>query len=162
MVSSKDVSESVFSFRESVRHVWNTYFQGMDDVMGPDVQDAFSLVEDGLFQGLVVSACGVSSCVKYRMQPTPFLAVVPRAEIDALSLQLGQADNGSFGWDAPAACPVDPGMRLEFVRFFDWNPYEQISMSLIEVHVAQFDSRPDLVGRRALVPDYEIRFLSFS
>jgi hypothetical protein len=155
-----DITPVMLRFRESVRHIWNTYFQDAEESMGPEIQDAFTLVEQGLFQGIVLSACAYAdtSC-RYRGAPLPFVQVVPLPEMLDLSFQIGFPGRGTMAWDSPVRFKVEEGTKLEFVQFFDWNPYEQINMSLVQVHIARMDARPDLVGAHALLAEHEIHFV---
>lgn len=161
MGTVNDITAVMLRFRESVRHTWNTYFQDSEEVMGPAIQDAFSLVEQGLFEGIVLCGCDYvadTNC-RYRNAPIPFIQVVPRPEMSDVALRIGFPGRGSVSWDVPVRFRVEEGTKLEFVQFFDWNPYEQISMSLVQVHIARMDGRPDLVGGHALVPEHEVSFL---
>jgi hypothetical protein len=139
-------------FRESVRHNWNTYFQDAQDLMGPEIQEAFTLVEQGLFQGIVLYACNVDIACEYRKAPISFIRVVPRPEMHDLTFQTGTivlrttTDKGYWAWDPPVRFKVEESTRLEFIRFFDWYSYGQINMSLVQVYIARMDTRPDWVG----------------
>lgn len=154
-----DITPVMLRFREAVRHIWNTYFQDAKESMGPEIQDAFTLVEQGLFQGIVLSACAYDASCRYRKAPLPFVLVAPLPEMLDLSFQIGFPGRGAMAWDSPVRFKVEEGAKLEFVQFFDWNPYEQINMSLVEVHIARLDARPDLVGAHALLAEHEIRFV---
>lgn len=154
-----DITSVMLQFRESVRHNWNTYFQDADEPMGPEIQEAFTLVEQGLFQGIVLCKCAYVSPCRYREAPLPFIQVVPRPEMLDLEFQIGFLGSSSNAWDSPVRFKVEGSTKLEFVQFFDWNPYEQINMSLVQVYIARMDARPDLVGAHALIAEHEIRFL---
>lgn len=154
-----DITSVMLQFRESVRHNWNTYFQDADEPMGPEIQEAFTLVEQGLFQGIVLCKCAYVLPCRYREAPLSFIQVVPRPEMPDLEFQIGLLGSSYKVWDSPVRFKVEGSTKLEFVQFFDWNPYDQINMSLVQVYIARMDARPDLVGAHALIAEHEIRFL---
>lgn len=159
MEEFNDITSVMHRFRESVRHNWNTYFQNAKESMGPEIQEAFALVEQGLFQGIVLCECAYVASCRYREAPLSFIQVAPRPEMLDLGFQIRFLGSGSKAWDSPVRVKVEESTKLEFVQFFDWNPYEQINMSLVQVHIARMDARPELVGVHALVAEQEIRFL---
>jgi len=161
MDGMKDITDSVFRFRESVRHNWNTYFQDSDESMGPEIQDAFDLVEQGLFQGIILSACpGVNAHIEYgKGRALPFIRVVPRSETLEMMLQTGDASRGYMAWNPPSPFKINKNTKLELIRFFDWCPYNQVSMSLVEVYISESDTDLIPVGTHALAVEHETRFL---
>lgn len=155
-----DITDLMLKFREAVRHSWNAFFTDASSPMSPDIQSAFDLMEQGFFQGIVLDGCDLSDeTIKYRRAPLPFVHVVPRPEILELFVSIGQKNPRGVAWKAPAPLQLAKEDQLEFVRFFDWNPYEQISMSLVEVRIAKMSSHPELVDARGLIEAHEVRFL---
>jgi hypothetical protein len=161
MRRTRDITIEVSKFQEALRHTWNTYFQTASSPMGPDLQDAFGLVEQGLLQGVLL--CEIDrrfdSTLTSRRQPLSFIHVMPRPEMTTLALRVGVPSSGAMIWGAPEQCDVHELAELEFVRFFDWLPYEQVSLSLVEVYVARLSTRRELEGRMALVAAHDVRFL---
>ena len=147
-------------FREAVRHNWNTYFFDADDVMSSDISASFWHVEQGLFQGVVLCACNITRTNVNYGSVLAAITVTPRSEHSGqIFLQIGTRSESGMAWEAPVSFEVKKDSRFEFVRFFDWNPYEQISLSLVEVQVVQWDGPQNIVGCRALVEVGNVNFL---
>lgn len=160
MEKTINITHHMLRFREAVRHNWNTYFFDADDVMGADISAAFCQVEQGLFQGVVLCACGNSQADAIYGSELAFITVTPRQEhLGQIFLQIGTRSETGMAWESPACFEFKKDSRFEFVRFFDWNPYEQISLSLVEVQVVHWDGSQNIVGCRALT---EVSNVSFS
>src|SRR5207249_406006 len=108
MSKDRDITPIMLRFREAVRHSWNTCFQDADDLMGPDIQDAFTLVEQGLLQGVVLCACDrADTNVRYGQSPLPFVRVALRPEHSELTLQVGTRSGTGMAWELPTRFEID-------------------------------------------------------
>jgi hypothetical protein len=160
MKKSIDITQHMLRFREAVRHNWNTYFFDADDVMSPDISAAFWHVEQGLFHGVVLYACNIAQTDANYGSKLAAITVTPRpAHLGQIFLQIGTRSETGMAWESPACFEVNKDSRFEFVRFFDWNPYEQISLSLVEVEVVHWDGAQNIVGCRALAEVDNVSFL---
>lgn len=160
MEKTIDITHHMLRFREAVRHNWNTYFFNADDVMDADISAAFCKVEKGLFQGVVLCTCNILQADANYGSELAAITVTPRPEhLGQIFLQIGTRSESGMAWEAPVSFEVKKDSRFKFVRFFDWNPYEQISLSLVEVQVVQWDGTQNIVGCRALTEVSSVSFL---
>jgi len=54
-------------------------------------------------------------------------------------------------WDHPVN-RIRPGeAEMHFLEYFDWNRLDYLDFRYYRVQIAKFDSRPELVGREALI-----------
>jgi hypothetical protein len=100
-------------FRECARHVWNTYFQPLDEGW-----HEFINVEHSLFAGLVLSRLGLPDGHPLR-DPAgyyPAIGVVP--EVPPHGLPIMFAEPGSGAWKEARLSSADFDMR--YVDFFDF------------------------------------------
>ena len=151
----QDVTELVTRFREAARHLWNTAFGSSVDW---DDRDGFSRVCTALFDALVLSPARISDTKLPEMwesdpEPHPALQVVPRAE-SGVPIMINRSTPRCGYWDDPVDRVRPSDVRLEFIRFFDFDELGPRDFKYLEVHVADFTGQPHLVGRRALL-EYE-------
>jgi hypothetical protein len=113
-----------------------------------------------LFKGVVLCACNIPQTDANYGSKLAAITVTPRPEhLGQIFLQIGTRSETGMAWELPAPFEVKKDSRIEFVRFFDWNSYEQISLSLVEVQVVQWDGSQNIVGCRALAEVGNVSFL---
>ena len=156
---SKNITEIMLKFREAIRHSWNTYFLGANEIMGPYIEEARSAVEQGFFQGIVLNYYGLDKYPTPQYRTTlPFIHIIPSPLLTDFDIQVGEQKDGYFAWGSPVRIAVEKNIELEFIEFFDWDQFEQMNLSLVKVHIKRMDARPDLVGSYALLEQNKVLF----
>ncbi len=151
----QDITDAVSGFREAARHLWNTaFFPGADW----DERDRFSRVCVALFDALVLEPARICGSKLPEMcdpdpTPIPFLQVVPRHEA-GVPIMINRSIPRCGYWDDSVGQVKPSDVRLEFIRFFDFDELGRRDFRYLEVRVAEFTGQHGLVGRRALL-DYE-------
>jgi hypothetical protein len=156
----QDITTNMLTFKEAMRHAWNTYFAGGEAPMSPDVQEAFAQVEKGLFAATVLLPLGVPDRVsEYRAGPLSWIVVSPVEGLPEMPVQVGARDGrGNMKWAPSIKVPVDDRLGFEFFDFFDWYPYGRIDLSYVRVRIRQLPSHPDAQGSMALIEQRHCRF----
>ena len=157
----EDITESVASYREAARHLWNAFFY-------PDAdwndRDQFSEICVKLFDALVVSRVDLAQTHLPQMydphpKASPSLRVVPRSGLRIHVNRSHDVPRGGY-WDDPVDMILSPdGVSFDFVNFYDFGETARRDFKYLEVEIREFAKHPHLVGRRALVEFDTIRVL---
>ena len=86
MDNMNDVTHLFLTYRECVRHLWNTYFRPLaEPTVNWDLRDEFDVITRGIFSSLVLRALDIFDrelAPEYAAEPTALLGfhVVPAVE----------------------------------------------------------------------------------
>jgi hypothetical protein len=155
----EDITESVASFREAARHLWNAFFYPDADW---DDRDRFSEICVQLFDALVVMHAGVAEARLPQMydahpKAIPALRVVPQSGLRIHINRSHDVPRGGY-WDDPVDMILSPeGVSFDFVNFYDFGELARRDFKYLEVEIRELAKHPHLVGRRALVEFDTIR-----
>lgn len=163
-MKANDISDELLEFREALRHTWNAHLRYSGDPMSVEVQESLTMVERGLFYGLVLLPTSRCDAIDlYRREPMPFIQVQPRLSGES-HLNVQAAERTSFGvqWGVTQPVRMDGGTELQFIEFFDWDIYGWISLPLVKTRVVRCDSNPQMVGVDVLVKESDVSFVLMS
>lgn len=143
----------MLKFKDAIRHSWNMYFANTPNPMSPEIQEAFSSVEIGLFKSIVLAPFDAFDKAKeYRQHPLPFIIVKPAKGLSELPLQIGEIDNnGNTVWKLPTSIKVHAATHFEFYDYFDWYPYGFIDLPYVRARFRDVSANGDLQGKIALI-----------
>jgi hypothetical protein len=159
----KDVTSHLSSYRECVRHLWNTHFL---DVAAHStdkwaVRDQFDDASQLLFAALVVEPLGMVAASQTRRVLSPsrdsvpqihrWLHVVPKDTPIGVPIMINRDPQQSDGyWDHPIQRVLPADVDLRFVRWFD---FDEFAFRGLRYYLVRVDSaaRGDIVGRAALI-----------
>jgi hypothetical protein len=149
-----DPDRFFLEYRECCRHVWNAYFQTMDEGW-----HEFIDVDYALFQGLVLSRMGIPGLgpragdgVVEAIQVVP--EIPPIGHLSVFSMDPSHLS--TVQW---AVGVLKPGkVDLRYAGFFDWRNHND-PMDMQFVRVRAFDShQPELIGKDLLIEFQHVRF----
>jgi hypothetical protein len=148
----KDVTSVTNTYRECVRHLWNTYFCALADVDW-DLRDHFNEIALNLFRALVLRSLDRGDV---ELTPDHWMPVKPlmflRIDVDVRSsIMINRETNGGY-WDHPIAEVEKGDMEMAFLQFFDWSLLEQRDWAYYRVRIVSSERYPEVVGKDALVP----------
>jgi hypothetical protein len=148
----RELNESIRTFREAARHLWNSAFRTGADW---DARDRFSTVCAELFDAVVLAPAGTRGVRLPPMnepEPAPLTAlrVVPDSD-SGIPIQINRSSPPSGYWDDPVDRVSPADVVLQFVRFHDFDELGLRDFEYLEVRIDKFLGQPHLVGRRALV-----------
>jgi hypothetical protein len=132
----EDITELMQTYRECVRHTWNTYFRALErgDLDFPDVEDA-------IFSAMVIP----NTCVHGTVSR---LRIVP--DIPPLGLPVLWARNKGMVVNWQEMRLHDADIELHFSGYFDWvNEYRD--WQYYEVWIAEYPTMPQLRGASMLI-----------
>ena len=157
----QDITISMLTFKEAIRHSWNTYFAQSNSPMSPEIQEAFERVESGLLCAIVLAPLGVLDRLSdYREKPLSWLMVKPVDYLHECPVRIGTREStGNVSWGMPVSLAVDDRTTFEFFDFFDWDPYGLIDLPYVRVRVSSLPSTPTAQGSLALIEQCHCRFL---
>ena len=154
MLKRMDVTAVLDSYRECVRHLWNTYFWREAEARNDwDLSDEFETVAKRLFRVLVLKPLQGADAESVRegsatQEPWTFL----RVEVEQRSpIMINRGVNTGY-WDDPLVIVSHGELDLHFVDFFDWTSLGFRDFGLYRVRIAGSKAHPSLLGRDALVP----------
>ena len=154
-----DVTALFAAYREAARHLWNSAFYrpGLhrEGNAAWDRRDAFGRVAEELFTALILDPLGVTDRrlpPESAFSPSPLTCfeVMPSAA-PGVPIMINRASPRTGYWDDPVT-RVSPGdVRMQFVRFFDWDQLGLRDFQYAEVVIVESAVHPGLVGRYALM-----------
>lgn len=143
-----DITESMNSYRECSRNLWNVYFSRLTDYGA--AFDAFENIRRLLFDSLVVDELFYEGDAKEGELPPPALKVVPGPS--TLILIKRPSDDGNGYWDEVKDMVVGPDdIELEFLDYFDFTDTPVKDFHFYRCKILSFSRRPEYQGRDALI-----------
>jgi hypothetical protein len=156
-----DVTAPLRTYRECVRHLWNTHFLELlpvaQDPWG--LRDQFDDICSALFGALVVERLGLASGASSDRILSPncdppavlgWLRVVPSGDCGApIMINRERASDSSY-WDHPIRRVGSSDVDLRLVHWFDFDElsFRDFKYYLVRIVASPFE---DLVGRAALL-----------
>jgi hypothetical protein len=165
----EDVTSLLTRYRECVRHVWNTYYEPLQD---PEAVSTFWALEDELFQFLVVWQLGrptdqerVTGQMPFGTPDMgfgsafiPYLRIVPQ---DRIIEMLVQDEIASNAFASTAVRFQTDQIDLRFIGYFDWETQVQRDWQYYRAHILRYPAQPELEGKTTFleVRDCTVVFL---
>jgi hypothetical protein len=148
-----DLTARMHTYRECVRHIWNTQFMGNEQPPDWDLRDQFCDAALILFQALVFRGLDVDDSellADYRGDQTPLMFL--RLEVAAASTILVNRTGAGTYWDDPVHRIEAGDCELRFIQFFDWSDLDFRDFAFYRARIVGSSRYPHLVGRDALLP----------
>ncbi len=159
----EDVTPLMDTYRECVRHLWNSYFQ-RDALSGQDwdLRDEFNDISLALFRALVLRKIDredfeVMPDHWAPRTPLPFLRLV----IEYSSTILINREMDSGYWDHPLKVVAKGDLDLHYIHLFDWSDLDFRDFAFYRVRIVGSGRYPEVVGKDALIPvGHSVKVLS--
>lgn len=147
-----NVTPSIDEYREAMRHLWNMHFRSRigEDIAIDERTDHWDAICALLFESLVLFDLGKGPSHqghRSSAKPYPFLHVVPRCQGSVPSLYVEDTSRTQSD-EVQLSGEVD----MHFVECSNWGDFGFLDFDYYSVEIARCPERPDLVGRRAMVP----------
>jgi hypothetical protein len=159
-----DVTQLFSTYRECVRHLWNTYFRPVAEPSQDwDLRDEFDTIACGIFSSLVLRAIGVFEgelAPEYSAEPSALscFRVVPAVE-HGTPIFINRDLPRSGYWDHPVSRVRPEEVELHLLRFFDFDKLGYRDFRYFEVVIYASTKYPEIVGRAALIEVEHTRVL---
>lgn len=140
-----DITEHLFQYRESARHLWNTVFRNLDSG-----DKSFEIVDDALFLTLVLSQA--QPYIKDEEQNSEFfesISVFP--EIAPKGSQVMYAFRNGNSWTWELITLYSDQVSMKFMYFFDWKEWGYREFQYARARVLECSEHPELVGADVLI-----------
>ena len=151
-----DVTHLFLTYRECVRHLWNTYFRPLaEPSVNWDLRDEFDSIVRGIFSSLVLRPLAVFDrelAAEYSADPLPLsgFRIVPAVSHGTpIFINRGLPRTGY--WDHPVSRVLPEEVELQLLRFFDFDILGYREYRYFEVVIAASIKYPDIIGRAALI-----------
>ena len=133
----EDVTLLMQTYRECVRHIWNTYFRTVEDgdIVFPDVEDA-------LFSAMVMPQACVHDTI-------PRLHVVPSATPIGVPALWARMGGSIVEWKEIRLS--ESNIELHFNGYFDWDDQGYRDYQYYETYIAAYPAAPELEGANLLI-----------
>jgi hypothetical protein len=159
-----DVTHLFSTYRECVRHLWNTYFRSVAEPgQNWDLRDEFDTITRGIFSSLVLRPLDVfdhelaPEC-SAEPSPLPSFRIVPAVE-HGTPIFINRDLPRSGYWDHPVSRVRSDEVELHLLRFFDFDQLGYRDFRYFEVVVHALTKYPDIIGRAALIEFEHARVL---
>jgi hypothetical protein len=162
---SKDITNDFQLYRESLRHLWNTYFVPRVQKAGTfdqkwDLVDQFRQVNVLLLKSLVLNMLDIHACeIDPKKDCFHLLSVVPDSAEEVPIMINRPSSDGNKYWDDSITRVRAADIALEFLECFDWNQVASRDFVYYRVKIRSFPKHPNLVGREALLESRHCRVL---
>ena len=159
-----DVSLQFLTYRECVRHLWNTYFWSVaEPSQNWDLRDEFDAIARSIFSSLVLRPLDVFEhelAPEYSADPSalPGFRIVPAVE-QGTPIFINRDLPRSAYWDHPVSRVRPDEIELDLLRFFDFDQLGYRDYRYFEVMVHGSTHYPDIIGRAALIEVEHARVL---
>jgi hypothetical protein len=151
-----DVTQLFTTYRECVRHLWNTYFQPVAASASDwDIRDEFDAIARSIFSTLVLRPLDdfeheLSPASAERPVVLPGFRVVPIPDSGVPILINRDMPRRGY-WDHPVSRIRPAEVELHLIRFFDFDELGFRDWRYYEVFIHSSATYPDTVGRAALI-----------
>jgi hypothetical protein len=151
-----DVTQLFSTYRECVRHLWNTYFRPVaEPTQNWDLCDDFDTIARGIFSSLVLRTMEVFDhelAPEYSAEPSALrgFRIVPAVEHGTPIFINRDLPRGGY-WDHPVSRVRPEEVELNLLRFFDFDKLGYRDFRYFEVVVHASAKYPDIIGRAALI-----------
>ena len=155
-----DVTHLFHSYRECVRHLWNTHFQPLaahQNLTGYnwDVRHEFNDISVNIFSSLVLrelDVFNIEMSAEYLPNPVelPGFTIVPSSQNGAI-IHINRNVPRSGYWDYPISIVKPADVELNLLRHFDFDVLGYRDFKYFEVVIHSSPKYPEIVGRVALI-----------
>lgn len=160
---NKDITDAFELYRESVRHLWNTFFlirvqkaETFDQKW--DLADQFQEANALLLKSLILTELDEACCeMRSYADLTHLLRVVPDSTREVPIMVNRPSSDGNKYWDEPLNRVMASDVILEFLECFDWDQIAYRDFAYYRVKIRSFHLHPNLVGREALIEARYVR-----
>lgn len=151
-----DVSQLFSTYRECVRHLWNTYSRPVaEPTQDWDVRDEFDTIAREIFSTLVLRPLEIFN---HELSPAsstnplvlPDFRIIPAGEFGSPILINRDLPRSGY-WDHPVSEIRPADVELHLLRFFDFDELGYRDYRYLEVVIHSSPTYPDIVGRVALI-----------
>lgn len=154
---TKDITNRFQLYRESARHLWNTYFlprvqevETFDQKW--DLVDQFGQTNVLLLKSLILEELDMHACeIDLEKDFLKYIHVVPESAGEVPIMINRPSSDGNKYWDEPITRVKASDVSLEFIGYFDWNQVASRDFAYVRAKIKSFSKHPDLVGREALL-----------
>jgi hypothetical protein len=159
-----DVTHLFSTYRECVRHLWNTYFRpAAEPTQNWDLCDEFDTIARGIFSSLVLRPMEVFDhelAPDYSAEPSALrgFRIVPAVE-HGTPIFINRDLPRSGYWDHAVSRVRPEDVELDLLRFFDFDKLGYRDFRYFEVVVHTSTKYPDIIGRAALIEVEHARVL---
>ncbi len=146
----KNISQEISVYREAIRHLWNSAFLPIDEVLrfGPCL-DLFEEIDWLLFKALVCEPLGIEMERRSNLDPlTGVKVILTSPSVPAL---INRTIPAAGYWDDPMKLLASSDVELAMIGFFDWDGDNVKDCAYYRVRILNNKSHPYLIGRDALV-----------
>lgn len=151
-----DIDTLLNRFRIASRELFNQFFHVDDPYNSEDawVREArFRQIESLLFEKLVIEPAQLPN-IPYRTRHPDIRVELRHGPCAPITLNR-EIDSGY--WDYPLK-EITQDAKLAFVAFFDWDQLDYRDYRYVRVVVAEWPSRPAVVGKHAFIETHYVRF----
>ena len=146
-----DVTAVFDHYRVSARSIWNNAFRPDPEFREGFYIGQFEWIAKILFDTLVLTRLDMEfSSEDLFHKPIPFFKVTLASGASPIMIENPRPGDGNGYWDDPVK-QITKDVEMQFINFFDWDQIGVLDFRYYRVHIAKFDERPHLVGRRALL-----------
>ncbi len=159
----RDVTDTFHQYRLLLREIWNRGFWADPECRGWDAVDSFNRLKPTLFKTLVLDRLGVGDDVDASGRTISLeFGIVPEVvnfsdgsrSAAVVILKCRNADDDRGDYDQRVELRADE-VSMVFRDFFDWGLNDYRDLRYYLVRIVALPSRPELIGRNALVDVYE-------
>lgn len=152
----EDVTHLFDTYRECVRHLWNTYYRpSAEPGQDWDLRDEFVDVTRQIFSSLVLrplEVFEVQLAPEYAAVPTPLpgFRVVPVVD-HGTPILINRDLPWSGYWDYPISSVKPNEAELHLLTYFDFDKLGYREYRYFQVLIQASATYPEIVGRSALI-----------
>ncbi len=143
----QDITSLMQTYRECIRHLWNTYFRILEDG-----DRLFLDVEDELFYSMVVWQIGQATHQKcFHGKPLPYLQVIPITAPKGIPALWARGEDGGRIWNWAEIQVITNDIELRFIDYFDWEQRGYRDWQYYQARIITYPTLPELQGADMLV-----------
>ncbi len=138
-MNTENITNDMLRFREASRHIWNSCFAEMNDKWSLEIHDSFNIIELELLKTMVFHPRKVDALpTSYRKHGLSYIKVVPKSFLHEIPIQFCEvSENGNVVWKKDQLVAIKDLPKLYFLDFFDWDPYNILSMAYIRAETVE-------------------------
>jgi len=142
-----DVTKLFNNYRETVRHIWNTYF------VHYEIQQErfFGAIEESLFVGMVLCLLDSRDTVFPQPRNLPLKGFTLISRYPRTQLHVGTPRGGhAVDWELLTLTTTN--LTIGFIWYFDWTqPMEYRDLEFYQGLVETSPDAPELIGKHVLI-----------
>lgn len=162
----RDITSEMMGYLEAKRYLWNMHFrEKVDWIADQGAHDDYMEIDRFLFLGLVLRGLGVTSYPKdfaFTMSPIKEVIIRPKRHYSEIPFMLERETDRPGGYWELNKLYSSSGLELEFIEFYEWSQREFVSYPRVMERIVKFDDHKEYIGRRALIENMYVRFMTRS